>query len=71
MVWRCAKSRGERRRLTRRTRPVTRTLVDLSIAMAGTAIRYIPCRSNMKSAVAARNQERPGIVPGLKERHKD
>jgi hypothetical protein len=29
-------------RITRRTRPVTRTLVDLSIAMAGTAIRLAP-----------------------------
>jgi hypothetical protein len=35
--------------------------------MARTPVRYIPCRSNMKSVVAARNQERPGIVPGLKE----
>jgi hypothetical protein len=62
------KSCGKRREITRHTRPVTQTLVDLPIAMACMPVRYIPCRSNMKSAVAARNQERPGIVPGLKDK---
>jgi hypothetical protein len=55
---------GEYQRITRRTRLITQTLDGISIAMAGTPIRYAPRAAKEKDTDGAIHKERPAIVAG-------